>query len=269
LTDRAVSEVQGNADFVVVGNSHASNMRGAYERAEGLDQRRALRSTFDFLILTHRGRPSDLEGADEKDTAWRFDVVRNGLTNRRPPRAVVSMLFGNHHRALALAQYSQPADVHVPGHLELGATSGAQIVPYDLVFQRIAKNFNEQSVALLREMAAARPDAPVAIVPPPPPPPVQSDDYPLERGSSVVKRYLNAHASPLRLRLKLWLINRNVLQDAAQSLGLRLLDLPADVFDSEGFLAESYWGDGLHGNRQFYRRMLHLIEDTFAPAEAA
>lgn len=256
-----------DADFVVVGNSHAANMLRAYRNAVGPEAPQPPRSTFDFILLTHTSRTDGPGKPDKSDVAWRLDTVRHGLTARRTPSAVISMLFGNHYNSLSFVQHPRAFDVHLPGRPDLGVTAGAQIVPYDLVHRLMASKLMKEGDGLMREMSAALPGTPVVVVPPPPP--VPSDDYLQEHGSIVVQEYLRHEVSPLSLRLKFWLINREVLKDAAQRLSLRFLDLPPDVFDRDGFLAESCWRDGVHGNDHFYARLIHLIEETFTPAVPA
>ena len=77
--------------------------------------------------------------------------------------------------------------------------------------------------------------------------------------------------SPRLLRLKLWMVLQEMLEDAARAHSVPFVPVPASVQTGDGFLAEEYWAwDATHANEAYGRVMLdHLAAALNLPPDSA
>jgi hypothetical protein len=77
--------------------------------------------------------------------------------------------------------------------------------------------------------------------------------------------------SPRLLRLKLWLVLQEMLEDVARTHSVPFLPVSASAQTGDGFLAEEYWGgDATHANEAYGRVMRdHLAAALNLPPNSA
>jgi hypothetical protein len=100
---------------------------------------------------------------------------------------------------------------------------------------------------------------PIHLLPGPPPYPTNEE--------IVASRTAEADAFPdPRIRLAVWQATHRLMSGWARSThDVRVVDLPGDVFDAEGFLKGEYLGsDGIHANADYGARLLKHLEQAFA-----
>ena len=67
--------------------------------------------------------------------------------------------------------------------------------------------------------------------------------------------------SPPPLRLKLWELTQDLLEETAQAAGVQFVPCPIEARDERGFLRREYWNDDItHGNTAFGALMLEKME---------
>lgn len=172
------------------------------------------------------------------------------------------MIGGNQHAVFSTIQHPIEFDVLEPGEERSVLRPGAQLVPYRAIASILHSGIrgrDGRSLTAIREATAAKM---VHIMPPPP-----------KRDSDFIRSYHESRfkdeiallgVSPPELRMKIWRIQRNLLQDFCIELGVDLLDPPKSALDADGFLLPEYYAkDATHANRSYGLLLLDELERRF------
>jgi hypothetical protein len=93
------------------------------------------------------------------------------------------------------------------------------------------------------------------------PPPTSPE--PLIVNSYEKKGITDLWIAPARTRLACWKIQLGLLQEIAADTGAQFIHTPPSSIDENGFLAEAFWHDGCHGNRDYCKLMIdHLVAEV-------
>lgn len=155
-----------------------------------------------------------------------------------------------------VAAHKVPFDVALPDRPDLSLAAGAEIVPYDALLA-VVEQHARASLRLLPSIQAAV-TVPVVLVQPPPP--VADQERIMRSARSYASALAETGLAPAHLRLKMWLLQAEVLRRVCRESGIALIETPEDALDSEGFLAPHYFGDFVHANAGYGHRLLHEME---------
>ncbi|MGR3792464.1 hypothetical protein [Vannielia sp. SX4] len=188
------------------------------------------------------------------------------VLKREAPDEVVLATMGNEYNSIALLQHPEPFDFETPFGPE-ARLLGADPIPYSAI-RRFVEDRARINVGLFINTFAEVYGGPIKVLPPPPPNP--SEAHIRNNPGSFAERVKEHGVSPAPLRLKIWRLYVDILRQLAEDAGPRrveVADLPAEIFDDNGFLAERYWHrDPTHGNATYghevYRHLMarHGIE---------
>jgi len=69
--------------------------------------------------------------------------------------------------------------------------------------------------------------------------------------------------APSHTRLACWKIQVGLMKEIADSAGARFIATPPASIDANGYLAEAFWHDGFHGNKDYCKLLIeHLSFET-------
>lgn len=242
--------------ILLFGDSHAYAVQRAIEKRQGKGRTTPLRA--------HR-LAKIKNGKQQGDTSFEeFLKIVRPLT---PDDVVLSMIGGNQHAVFSTIQHPQKFDFLEPGS-DAATDTGAEIIPYRILagsFERGIRNRDGKSLEALRQATAARV---VHIIPPPP----KADNAFIQQyhESIFANEGITAYgASPPRLRLKFWLLQKRLLEALCAELNIEVMLPPAAAVDSHGFLATDYYAnDATHANYLYGELLLREVEGRFCATTA-
>jgi hypothetical protein len=206
-------------------------------------------------IAVHR-----LEDKRAKDDAVSIPAAVALLKGQPPGAPTFFAIMGAYHNLLGLLRSGETFDVLMGAddRPDGGATA---LVPQRALRSAISEQF-EQSAKMRNLMAAAR--GPVFIVSTPPP--KRNNDFILERFMRQKKQIYRGKAVEQfgverpETRLKLWLLEAQLMTEWAESLGAGFLAPPAAASDEDGFLGENYYSDDVtHANAAYGALVLDQV----------
>ncbi|XWN32191.1 MAG: hypothetical protein ROR55_03485 [Devosia sp.] len=184
------------------------------------------------------------------------------LFARYRPKAVISMIGGNFHNLFGLLEHPEPFDFADPTLPELDTSR--RIVPRS----EMRALFKLQLEDHLNRIAALRQyyGVPMAHISSPPP---NSDEDHLRNhlGGLAQKAGLDPQFTPKMIRLKLYRLQNEVLEEGCKALGVTFIGPPAKTIDEEGFLSAHYrQNDPTHGNSRYGKQVLRDVRGFAADA---
>lgn len=177
---------------------------------------------------------------------------------------VVSMIGGNQHQILGLVQHPRPFDFFMPGS-DLPVDQSCEIIPYHAVRDIFAAGLRSGDGVKLRTLREA---ATCRMVHMTPPPPKEDAEHILRRFEShFAKAGLSERGvSTPTLRLKLWIVQVDVLKDLCTELGVELLPPPPGTLTDLGFLEPKYYAnDATHANTDYGLMILRQLDSLGYP----
>lgn len=94
----------------------------------------------------------------------------------------------------------------------------------------------------------------------PPPPPIESEAFILANPGKFSAKLDKYGVAPAYERLNAWRYQKSLIKNMADACGMRLIDLPKEVYSNEGFLHEQFMGkDPTHGNDAYGELLLNYV----------
>jgi hypothetical protein len=240
------------APILFVGESHTIALAGALAAGGARSGGRAV------AILDLRPfRPVVVEGPDGPAFAAGITgALREAL---RPDTAVVSYIGGNKHNTMSLIAHPVPFDFHLAGREDLGVDETAQLIPEAAVRESLESRMDSEikAIELLRRSVGRR------ILHAETPPPLGDAAHILASADTFFREngLSDLGVAPPRLRLKIWLLQRRILQDLCRRIDVGYLELPPEVFGADGLLSrEGYGRDATHANPWFGAQVIRHVE---------
>lgn len=164
---------------------------------------------------------------------------------------------GGMHVALGLIQHPLRFDFIMPDGIDRVFDDTATLVPFDAIRSLMAFKIRKH-LRLLRYLSEI---VPAKLVQHEPPPPVADGAFLREAAATYDPDAATYGISAPHLRLKLWQLHNQLFREFCASNNIEYVINPSEVFDGDGFLAEPYWGDYVHGNAQYGAAVLHKLEE--------
>ncbi|NHN37603.1 hypothetical protein G8764_09890 [Pseudomaricurvus alcaniphilus] len=236
---------------LVVGHSHVNCIQKAVN----------LSSSKDFEVLNIR----QLQKAKVLNKSSDGLVDRTLLRNPSPDVICIS-LSGNEHNILGLVEDPNPFSV---GDFDLGSVphdSSRWLIPRNIMLEvftdKLTIFFNQA-----KSLCNSFPDAKKMYLNPPPP---ISDWMHITRHPKFFKEVIGRGPAPDDLKLELYKIQTDVLKSFASDLGAHFVDAPPAAIDDRGFLrSEFYNDDPTHGNIEYGKLVVKLIEEILEKSDAS
>jgi len=169
-------------------------------------------------------------------------------------------VMGTHHNLLGLLRSGEAFDV-LMGAGDKPDGQAKALVPQRALRAAIGEQF-DQSAKMRKLIGAAQ--GSVWLVSSPPP--KRSNDFVLERFLRQKKQVYRGKSVEQfgierpETRLKLWLLETQLMAEWAESLGAEFLPPPAEASDDDGFLAENYYSDDVtHANAAYGALVLDQV----------
>jgi hypothetical protein len=242
------------------GHSHAARLLGAYHALISREGEANVKPQFKFGLLRSLEEMSDDDSETSPQRQAALDATVADVLAAPRPDVIVTILKGSATAAFSLPRHPRPFDFVQPGMAAAGLVPEAEVIPYGLVKRLLAHDMANGSDDFLAALARQAPQTPVYVVPPPPP--VASEDFLSRQKSAVCQQIAKRGANPRSVRRKFWLAYLEVLKAYADQHGARIIDLPQEAYDGDGFFAECYWDDATHGNAAYSMLMLETIDRT-------
>lgn len=161
---------------------------------------------------------------------------------------IVSCLYGNEHSVFSVFEHEVPFDFALEGlGVEEEADGGRQIVPKEVVRRELAARL----APLIGSCLALRrlfPDVPMSHVMSPPP--VADSDLIRQRPEALAVVIEARDVAPGALRLKTYRLAEEILSEALEGSGVRVLSAPTAALQ-DGYLAEECWMASVHANASY------------------
>lgn len=252
--------------LAVAGHSHLSALQKAFRNHFAIEQNEAENFRFRSLQLRHKNFQPNFEMKNGQRTA--SDVMRRRVRHiigKEQPDAFCGIFMGNEYNALALLNHPEPFDIAWGDDLPTDNTR--RVIGRGLMKDQLRHMVSVTAdiyFSLIDEIF----DGPVYQLPPPPP--VPSADHIASYPGNFAGRVKEYGVSPASIRLKMWTLYCEVLEEIAEAHSAETLSLPDTVFDSDGFLKEDYWNpDPTHGNEEYGIVVLQsLVEKTLGVTPA-
>ena len=140
---------------------------------------------------------------------------------------------------------ARPYEFLIPTLPQHGMSPDSELIPYDLMLARLRTDLDWQ-FGFIREVQACCP-APIFHIEAPPP--VRSEALMLKSVYAHFATAMEEFGCPtVSHRFKQWWIWTHTAKEICDTLGVRFITAPPETRDEEGFLAEAYHLDGVHGN---------------------
>jgi hypothetical protein len=231
---------------LVFGNSQA----GPYVAGHRLAQANGL-VEFDIRSLVFRGEryePYVQFGGD----GVRFHPavmadIQAAIAELHPTNLVVTVL-GSFHWIYGVCNQPRPFDFLVPALPQHPMSSNAELIPYDLLLRRFRNDLDWQFelIRLVKRFC----ELPIFHIEAPPP--VENADLMLRGVYGHFKEKMEQFGFPsTSFRYKMWWIWTHLAKCFCAELGIHFIEGPAETRDANGFLAEQYHLDGVHGSDEY------------------
>ncbi len=142
----------------------------------------------------------------------------------------------------------------MPDRPDLPFDEAATLVPFEIMERLMARKVRKH-LQMLRVLTRLVPTRLAQLEPPPP----IKDNSRLrnERYEKAVKMY---GVSQPWLRYKLWALQGRIFRAFCEKSDIDYVPTPREALDADGFLAEPYWGDFVHGNGRYGALVLEQLE---------
>jgi hypothetical protein len=172
------------------------------------------------------------------------------------PTCLVAAIHGADHWIYGLCNDPRPFDFLVPALPQYPLSSGAELIPYDLLLRRFRGDMDWQ-FGLIRSVMAFC-DLPIFHIEAPPP--VESADLMLRGIYGDTQVRMEQFGCPsIAFRYKIWWIWTQVTKSICADLGVHFVEGPPETRDANGFLDERYHLDGVHGTDEYGALMVREV----------
>ena len=240
------------SQILIYGDSHCEAVFQAAELR--------LRKRMPTPVAIHRARRQKGDKILGDTSLDEFIELSRSLTDND---VIISMIGGNQHAVFSTIQHPIAFDVLEPGASMESLQPGAQLVPYRAVASILHSGIRGRDGRSLRALRDATRARLIHIMPPPP-----------KRDSDFIHSYHESRfrdeiaelgVSTPELRIKIWRMQRGLMRQFCDELGLELLDPPLAALDADGFLLPDYYAkDATHANRAYGLLLLEHLERRFA-----
>lgn len=234
-SDKEISEPEDG--LLCIGHSHLTCVAQA-----------AIESGFSLEALNFWELPGAIEKIDGKPRLSEW--VRTRLREHAGP--VFSMIGGGTHTVIGTLVHPRRFDFVLPWEPELPLDSAAEILPA-MAVRDVLETQMAEYLSLMGELRSLCRGSVFQLEPPPPCANEErmKADIPWDLYPGMCREI-----SPASTRYKLWRMHSRIVDDWCRSAGVTFVTCPPSVLDAEGFLCESYYGDGVHSNAAYGVRVL-------------
>jgi hypothetical protein len=200
------------------------------------------------------------------DTSFEDFLVMVGKLS--PQDVVLSAIGGNQHAVYSTIQHPVPFSFFEPDS-SAPIPADVSVIPYRILEANFAKGIRARDGASLTALRNATQARVVHLLAPPP---KRDNEHIMRHHESrfAHENIAGLGVSPPELRMKFWNLQRRVLEDICEELGIEVLGPPAAAVDEDGFLApEFYASDATHANPAYGELVVAQAEETFGAAEPA
>jgi hypothetical protein len=234
--------------FLGIGDSHLKSLTAAWQEYDTLHP-----GIVNYTTISPRNKellPWFLNdgGRDRPNPMWASAIQR---AVQGPDALVILCLASNRNWAWSLTPGPDPFDFIDPDN-ELDSQPVGQLVPYDLFMAKARYEYS--SIKIITEYIRNLTDATMVHIAPPPPIGQLAEMFALRPDMNQMVADYGVSSAPYRLRV--WRACVRALGDVCDEAGIELIMPPADALDPDGYLAEGYIGDVIHGNVAWGR--LHI-----------
>lgn len=258
--------------IVSIGHSHVACLQRAFGQHFRVRGQEAEDFLFDRINLTEPEFVEEYEGSSLATglmPAFRERFL-SALAEKKPD-VILACIAGNQHQSISIAESSGAFDFDfpqsgIPLMSELGYSQFTRI-PLEDVIAELKERYDQRITPILRLIREAA-GCPAYYFSPPPP--IFSEAY-IKAHPSKLDRLLDRYkVSPAPFRLKVWWLNRMLIEELIEANGGIFIDLPPTVFDDHGFLAEEFRNqDPTHGNALYGREILQAFLEVLGQKRAA
>jgi len=164
------------------------------------------------------------------------------------PDCLIVSILGAEPYLYGIINDPRPFDFLLPDQPEFGLSPGTELIPYDLLARRFRGDLDWQfdivrSVQELHRLPMYHIEAP---------PPVANADLIAAKVYGHFKEKMIEFGRPgVSFRYKVWWLFSQMAKDICAELGIIPIDGPPESRDVGGFLAETYFLDGVHGTDEY------------------
>jgi hypothetical protein len=232
-------------EVLVIGHSHLTAVQFAHIEAGGGTE-------IEFFGVTLPKFHPESEGR-------RLHPAIQARIDAAPSKLHVSMLGGNDHCVICLANDPRRFDFVLPEEPDLYTDPQAEIIPASLLRVELKRRITRYLDALEAYRAAV----PGRLVHIESPPPVPSEmfigSHPDTFGGVLAERGV----APALFRYKMWRLHSGLYREACARLGVEFLPVPREMQDEQGMLVQPAWRDATHANTFYGRYVLAQLLAQF------
>lgn len=202
--------------------------------------RAAHASGFPLRALNFWDMPDALTRAGE---SARFSPSLTQILQQHPG-PVFSLIGGAVHGVVGMLVHPRRFDFVLPWEPDLPLDPAAELLPALAVHEMLATLMAEY-LALMSQLRGVC-DGPLFHIESPPP----YADAARMHADIPWGMYpgMRQEISPASTRYKLWRLHSRIVSSWCETSGVTFLARPEDSVDADGFMRESYYGDGAHAN---------------------
>jgi hypothetical protein len=164
------------------------------------------------------------------------------------PTSVVAAILGSDHWIYGIGNEPRPFDFLVPNLPQHPMSAHAEMIPYDLLLRRFRSDLDWQFGLVRFVMTLC--ELPIFVIEAPPP--VENAELMLRPVHGHFKERMEKFGCPsTSFRYKIWWIFTYATKCICADLGISFIEAPPETRDSNGFLNERYYLDGVHGTDEY------------------
>lgn len=250
-------------NILVIGQSHVGAIRTAARARREREPDRP-RTRVIHTLEPHYAPEIVGEGGEIRFAPALADAIGDQIARHDP--LVASVMGGNVHNALALLRHPRPFDFHLSGEPSGPIDAAAELLPEALVRAALEEGLARDIDRLRLLRTTAGPFVHLES-----PPPVRDDGFIRARADAWFADRAGPvlHVAPAALRHRIWRLNARIVRAAVEALGCRVLPVPAEARDADGFLPLHFAGDATHGNGAYGELAIRALEVDAGAAGAA
>jgi hypothetical protein len=249
-----------NSTSLIFGHSHVWSIKRALgqadyaPQAEGYESRVLLCGTNEFP-----GSLISFSDAGKEMINPCLLSQLNQIKDVDPSRTtLVSMVQGNYYNIVGLVQDGEAFDFVIPGREELPMLPDAKIIPFGAIWETVERETLELE-AFLRRLTKLKYAGVIHVNAPPP---IKSSEFIREELAKKGSADSNGiQVTDPAVRLKLWIVQRRVLETLGRRLKFSCIHFPPDTVEGGGFLRKPFWKDAVHANEKYAALLLRQIEE--------
>ena len=247
---------------LIIGSSHSIRFTqyiGSIEELENVAGQEGLviksRLEDEFILFYMNPSTPFLSYTIENDlliSHYHGDAINKIRELNKPGNKTFFQIGGNEHNSYFFIENKLPFDFFDPSIKTI--IKKRQVIPRKVIvnFLRKQMSYTQLSLGTLSKELSLTQKYFIA-----PPPPIPSEEH-IKKSPEV----FNLEKDVLEdkyVRLKIYNIYTELLQEFCEMNDVLLIKAPEDTLDSERFLKEEYWYHSTHAQPNYYGRVLHSI----------